>query len=34
MSELFKKEVPKTTQKWESTKCFPYDNALVIKSQI
>ena len=32
--ELFKVEVPKITQKWEWTKCFPFNSPLVIKSQI
>ena len=30
--ELFKIEVPKITQKWGGTKCFPYNSPLVIKS--
>ena len=32
--ELFKIKVPKLTQKWDSTKCFPYNSQLVIRSQI
>ena len=31
--ELFKLEVPKITQKWDWTKCFPDNSSLVIKSQ-
>ena len=32
--ELFKIEVPKITQIWNWTKCFPYNSPLVIKFQI
>ena len=32
--ELFKIEVPKITQEWEWTKCFPYNSPPVTKSQI
>ena len=32
--ELFKIEVPEITQIWDWTKCFLYNNHLVIKSQI
>ena len=32
--ELFKIEVSKINQKWDWTKCFPYNSPLVIKSQI
>ena len=32
--ELFKTEVPKITQKWDWTQCFPYISPLVMKSQI
>ena len=32
--ELFKTEVPKITPKWDWTRYFPYNNPLVVKSQI
>ena len=32
--ELFRIEVSEITQKWDWTKCFLYNNPLVIKSQI
>ena len=34
LQELFKIEVPKTTQKWDWTKYFLYNSPLSIKSQI
>ena len=32
--ELFKIEAPKITQKWDWTKCFPYNSPFNIKYQI